>query len=570
MSDCTVPGHDGGWPDCVDCEVDRVATTTGARRLVAVEVAQQPPKPISKTNGNGKAHPIDAMPMLRPHCDKCGHDDHDTSVCGNRFVMPPPEVADPQGVAEGRYGPPAAGTSVVVADSQGDKPQGSGPHLPNLPDKFWEARPLLGRIRHAAHRVGRSADAVLGCVLARVAAMTSHELRFDFCLGPGTLNLYCALIGWPAAGKSKASDRATDLLVVPRPLIDPELFKDGIGLGSGEGLAEVFMGTVERDTGRQHQRNTKDANKGDPITEKVRAQVRHNVYIYVDEGEKLTKQLERQGATAGATLRTGWSGGTLGEANATEERNRSIPRWTYSLGMVIGYQPTTVRPLLADIGPGTPQRFLWFSAHDPGIPTEPPADDQDIDPIELAIVDGDGSLLHGTMTADPEIRRRVWDWNNGPARGAYRLPDLDGHVLVMHCKLSALFAILDGRTRVTEDDWGLAAMLWDTSCGVRDSLVEWTASDHQQEAERRADAYVEREERAQLARTQVDAKVVRVASWIARHVRNDGATARYLLRKKAASRDLPFWAAAEDHAVTHAWITVDEDRIMRPGTSRPA
>lgn len=510
-----------------------------------------------RTNGNGKATGAAAefvAATIGLHCATGGDNQHRADVCPTLiFNNEPPAAADEQTTTPEPTTAPA-----------------EGPHLPNLPDKFWEARPLLGTIRNAAHRVGRSADAVLGCILARVAAMTSHELVFDFGLGKGCLNLYCALIGWPAAGKSKASDRATDLLVVPAALADPDVFKDGIGLGSGEGLAEVYMGTVERDTGRLHQRNTKDANKGDPITEKVRAQVRHNVYIYVDEGEKLTKQLERQGATAGATLRTGWSGGTLGEANATEERNRSIPRWAYSLGMVIGYQPTTARPLLADVGPGTPQRFLWFSAHDPNIPTEPPQDDEDVEPITLALADDSGQLIRGIMTAAPEIRRMVWDWNNGPARGAYRLADLDGHILVMHCKLACLFAILDGRTKVTMEDWDLAAMLWETSCGVRDALVEWGADDERKKHEQRADAYVEREERAQLVRTQVPAKVARVAAWIARHVHADGATARYVLKKRAASRDLKFWDAAEDHAVEQGWVVMDEDRVFTAGESRPA
>ncbi len=533
MTTCTRPEHTADWPGCRDCAREQVDPT-------------YTPPSQSRTNGGTPAAAEFAATLgLAPYTAPLTDGDLLATAAGND-------------------------TSATPANPEPTPDAEDGPHLPNLPDKFWEARPILGTIRIAAHRVGRSADAVLGCVLARVAAMTSHELLFDFSLGEGTLNLYCALVGWPAAGKSKASDRATDLLVVPQPLTDPDKFKDGIGLGSGEGLAEVFMGTVERETGQVHTRKTRDANAGDPKTERIRTQVRHNVYIYVDEGEKLTKQLERQGATAGATIRTGWSGGTLGEANATEERNRSIPRWNYSLGMVIGYQPKTVRPLLDDVGPGTPQRFLFLSAHDPNIPTEPPDDDVDVEPVTLAITDDNGQLQRGVMAADPEIRRMVWDWNNGPARGAYRLADLDGHILVMHCKLSALFAILDGRRRVAVEDWDLAAMLWETSCGVRDALVEWTHADNRGEQERRTAAYVEREERAQLARTQVDRTVLRVAAWMARKVHAEGPVDRYVLKKKAAGRDIKFWVAAEDHAAAQGWISLDADRIVRPGQSRPA
>ena len=48
--------------------------------------------------------------------------------------------------------------------------------LPILPADFWEARPVLGHIRRAAHARLASADLVLHAVMAKLAAMRSHEL----------------------------------------------------------------------------------------------------------------------------------------------------------------------------------------------------------------------------------------------------------------------------------------------------------------------------------------------------------------------------------------------------------
>jgi hypothetical protein len=41
----------------------------------------------------------------------------------------------------------------------------------NLPEEFWNSRPMLGRIRQAAHSRGRSADVVLYASVARISAM---------------------------------------------------------------------------------------------------------------------------------------------------------------------------------------------------------------------------------------------------------------------------------------------------------------------------------------------------------------------------------------------------------------
>jgi hypothetical protein len=45
-------------------------------------------------------------------------------------------------------------------------------------------------------------------MLARVSAMVSPLLKFESCLGEGSLNLFVAVIGKTGRGKSKAVDIA--------------------------------------------------------------------------------------------------------------------------------------------------------------------------------------------------------------------------------------------------------------------------------------------------------------------------------------------------------------------------
>jgi hypothetical protein len=188
--------------------------------------------------------------------------------------------------------------------------------------------------------------------------MASHELRLINALGKAPLNLFVAPIGSSGRGKSTGISVAMDLLPVPEYLQAADGFRDGLPLGSGEGIAEAFMGEVP----------VKGENSR---TVKRREQVRHNVLLLVDEGEAFAKWLERSGSTHGyTTLRSAWGGETIGQANARTETNRVINRGTYSLGLIMGFQPSTAQALLADTAAGTPQRFLWCAATDPNVPAE--------------------------------------------------------------------------------------------------------------------------------------------------------------------------------------------------------
>lgn len=445
------------------------------------------------------------------------------------------------------------------------KPTG---RLPNLPPSFWEERPYLATIRDAAHYYGRSADAVFANVFARTSAMIHPKIKFDFGLTPGILNMFCAVVGPSGAGKSAARQVAQEIAPnLPHYLQQDGMFRDGIGLGTGEGMVEAYMGIIERETGEIHRSGPK---KGDPKTEKVRDLVRRNVFFFLDEGEALTKMIERSGTTIGPALRSAWAGTPLGQANAREETTRLLPGGEYAMGMVIGYQPDTAQPLLADVGPGTPQRFLWFSATDPNIPDTPPARPERLnlllDPDDMQ----QGSIGAGTITCHEDIRTELWQRNLTRARGDAIDDPMDSHISLMLCKVAGLLAVFDGRMKVTLDDWRLARVIWDTSCSVRDRLIQQGKDIANEKFEKQTEAHVERELRAHLAKSSADTDVDRLARLIARHIQEDGPTTRGMERKRIAKRDRPLFDAAIAYAIGRGWLTFVDDNVLTTGDAVPA
>lgn len=456
------------------------------------------------------------------------------------FTMPSRETADPASLDEKDRGPA------------------------NLPDDFWTARPTLKHIREAAYARGCSADAVFAAVLARTAAMVPHTVHLDFGRGPGSLNLFAAVVGPSGVGKSLACAAAQELIDPPSYLTNPDAFRDGIGLGSGEGLAEAFMGMLTVETGEIKQSGP---DKGSPKTKQVRGQVRHNAFMYVDEGETLTRTIERVGTTIGPTLRTAWVGKMLGQANAREETTRLLMAHTYSLGLVIGYQRTTAQPLLSDVGPGTPQRFLWMSAIDPKVPEEPPEH-----PGKLVVPLTCGypeKPLSGTIFAEEEIRRELWHRNLARVRGEAEDGDLDSHVPLMRAKLASLLALFDGRLRVTADDWALSLVIWRTSCAVRDGLIEHGREEIARQEEERTARHVEREARVFAARAGVTAQVERIARWLSARIHDAGPSTRGSVKRAARSDDRNFVGPAIEHALVMGWVEPDGDKVLKPGETRP-
>jgi len=315
----------------------------------------------------------------------------------------------------------------------------------HLPAEFWEARPELLHIRQAAHSRTESADVVFHAALARVAGISPHTLKLPAIVGsPKPLSYFVGLVGPSGFGKSSGHDVAQDLLPAPQWVLD------GLPIGSGEGLAEALFESVPV---------TDDAGSSKIRFEKQ--QTKHNAIVYVDEGEALSQLGKRSGSTLLSTLRAIWTGGTIGQTNATATTKRHVPRGTYTVGFMIALQPEIAGDLLADSGVGTPQRFGWAWATDPTIPDEPVSWPGELDWTALPRIDGQ------EFAVDPAIASEIRAGKLAKTRGE-KVADLaESHGPLMRLKVAGLLAVLAGRDNINTEDWSLAEMVMKTSRAVR-------------------------------------------------------------------------------------------------------
>jgi hypothetical protein len=422
----------------------------------------------------------------------------------------------------------------------------------NLPDVFWDSRPTLTAIRQAAWSRSRSADAVFAAVLARAVCTVGPTTVLPPIVGSAaSLNLAIALVSPSGTGKSTAKAIAAELI----DLDTRTDIIDDLPIGSGEGLIDAYFELVSEED-------------GDGKTHKVKRQTKTAVFAYLDEGQALSTMGARQGATLLPTLRSAWSGSTLGQANATEERKRVLSAHTYRLGVVVGFQPEHAIGLIDDAAGGTPQRFLFLSAIDPNIPDEPP-------PWPTI---GWRPPPSSTQRTDMGVPERVADQirsaNLAQARGELTLDPLDSHAQLSRLKVAAGLAILDRRTDVNDEDWALAGYVMDTSSAVRTDIVN-RAAHAAAERERAATAKLIRRGQA-IDDATVNKTVERAARTIARHVHkwatdpDHGPCSVRCLRHAVRSTDRAQLSAdlteAIETAIAHAWIV---DHGVQRGSYMP-
>lgn len=470
----------------------------------------------------------------------------------------------------------------LIADGPWDGPQEEPPEeidgarpIPGLiPETFWAARPELRHIRQAGHSRSRSGDVALLAVLTRLSALVSHRIRADTGIADlASLNLFGGIIGPSGIGKSSGVAVAGRLMPAP-PGLD---IRDGLPIGSGEGLAEVFMGVVEEETGeiRKGRGGTET-----PVTVQVRKQVRHHAFFYIDEGASLTRLMkERSGSTLGETLRSAAVGQTLGQTNASKDTSRYIPSGSYSMGMLVGFQPETVAPLFEEVAEGTPQRYVWVQVIDPAIPDEQPAWPGELSLWrDVAIVaPGDEASGPVLVTFAESIKAELRAADLAKARGhanPVAQSPFDSQAPVMKVKLASLLAILAGRRHVNAEDWRLAQELWAASCATRDAVIGYTEAQRRLEQEKRTTARIEEEVRVDHAKrlaedARADRAVERLATRLALMTRERGPQARKEVRGRTAGRDKRHLPDAFAYAVLREWV-VERDGKFVPGPVPPS
>ena len=314
-------------------------------------------------------------------------------------------------------------------------------HLPCLPASFWQLSAQLQTIRDAAFNRMTSPDALLLCILCRVAASIPPTVTLP---NRTSINFVAALVGDSGSGKSQAIKAARHLL----PDIGTPV--DGWNIGSGQGIASVYC--------------TKDS---DDITstESIRSAL-----FCVDEGEQLIKLGKGTESITLATIRSAWSGEGLGTTNATSERRRIVQPDSYRFAMTVGFQPKFAAELLTGVSAGDPQRFLFAGVTHPEQPDILP-----IFPNPLAAIWNTSISGDEVIRVDSEITRE----NNSIRIKRQRLEiasdPLDSHRQLVQLKAAALLAVLHSNgsgIEVSLQWWNAARLMVEVSRGIRDRLCE--------------------------------------------------------------------------------------------------
>lgn len=428
----------------------------------------------------------------------------------------------------------------------------------NLPREFWEATGPLTHIRQAAHSRVQSPDALLGVVLARVSAGTDPSLHLPAIVGSsGSPNVAVALVGPPGSGKSSTKDIAMELV----PLSGDDL-ADDMSLGSGEGIIETYFEI----------REVEEENHGVKKKVKRKVQTKRRVFMYLDEGQALAGLGDRKGSTLMESIRSMWSGGTTGQANARNETKRHLLKGQYRLALVVGFQPQHAVGLLNDAGGGTPQRFLWFNAVDPAIPDNLPPWPGGLawePPEQRAYA---GAVIGHEITVPQHVSDEIQRAKLVVSRGEVVVRTLDAHHHYSRLKVAALLALLHGRDGVTSMDWELSDIVMTTSIAVRSSIVAEAAAAAQQREF--AGHRVAARRVAVVEETQAEGARRRMARTMANRAHREGPTS--VLKRSdltGSTRSTDRRNASYDEALALAeaegWL-VRVDDTYKPGSTRPA
>jgi hypothetical protein len=392
-------------------------------------------------------------------------------------------------------------------------------HLPHLGDDFYAQHPRLSDILRAARNDRTSPDAVLLATLARVATLIPVAATVN----GQPVNLIAALVG--ASGSGKSSSHRTARRLIP----DVGTDRDGIGVGTGEGIAMAFL-TREK-------------------SENVQA--RDAVLFWCDEGETLLKVGRRDGSTTLATLRSAWDGDTLGQSNANVETTRIVRHGRYRFVMAIGLQPPFAAELLADQTAGTPQRFVWAASGDPNADHARPTW-----PNDLHVSKGEPC----PFTVDAEVSRIVNDRRVTALRNGGHDDPEESHATQNQLRIAAILAHLldDGGRHVTPQVWNIAGMIVENSRNVRREL----ARQHQQTT--LIDAVDKAATRLAVvndARDVVhDRKVERVGGVIVNYLTKYGTSTRSEVRR-AVGRDRQHFDDALSRLIARRIVVVDRSTI---------
>lgn len=354
----------------------------------------------------------------------------------------------------------------IVEDGGSDDPH----------EQFWQSRKSLRRIRAIAWARMAGPFAVLWVVLARAIAATNPGLQLPGIVGgPGSLNLFVALVGASGGGKDAATAAGYHAVKFVNESGD-SLDLPELPLGSGEGLRASYMVPTRPD-------------KDDPNPEPTR--IAWRAMFSASEIDGAAAIAARNGSTLMSELRKAWVGATIGAANAGAAFRVVVQAHSYRCCVIAGVQPPRSGVLLNDSDGGTPQRWGWGKVSDLYAP-EDISTVGDVTPLEIFVPT---ISTPTTIELPPVAENAIREHRRAVLTEQPGINPLDSHRLFLQAKIAAAFAILEGRVEeINEGDWALAAKLLSVSDRARAQCEQALAETARKANRAKAHATAEREE----------------------------------------------------------------------------
>lgn len=317
-------------------------------------------------------------------------------------------------------------------------------------DEFWDSRPIFRHLHAFARSRMVGPWAVLGAAMARVVASVSPNVQLPPVIGSyASMNLFIGLVGYSGDGKDAAQGVAAEALYIERPP-----FKVA-PLGSGEGLSHMFMRPGK-------------ATKEDPYPEPV--QHTRSALVTIAEIDSMAALVQRQSSTLTSQLRQAAMGQQLGFFYADATKRMIVPEHQYRLCLIAGIQPERSGVLINDAAGGTPQRFIWLPAGDPGMTRHAPK-------VHSPMVWRPPDWMEANRADHPENPRMIVDvpevcadtiLTARESRGRAKLEEgaanaLDSHAVLTREKVATAIAWMDSRVNPNDEDWELSGVIMHVS-----------------------------------------------------------------------------------------------------------
>lgn len=411
-----------------------------------------------------------------------------------------------------------------------------------LEQAFYEFSDVLRFLQDESHFRMVAPDALLFSLLTRISASIPPAYLLPAFVGSNaTASLLSAIVGSAGIGKSQANSAARELFPV-----NDERFRFDLPNGTGQGMIEAYLRTAKKSEG---------------VEEGKKIQQFEGCHFYIDEGSNLVSLASKKEDITLATIRSLWSGESVGQTNASATTSRYLPARSVAFGLSVGFQPDIAAMFVKEgENVGTPQRVLWCYAHNDEQPDNAPKPKGKLDVLILPRQDTPSEFKF-----DPSIQHEVRSKRAQLMRREITLDAFEAHDLLKQMKVAACLAILHREKHVDTQTWALAGNIVEVSANVlqdiRKTYAEKQLEQRASKSDEKADSLIRQSEK-----TREQALKAGAATMARRAHKLMKPMTHSELSQSAASNDKRLAPPDEmiDYAVNQFWL----EEIPTKGTSR--